>query len=32
MPLNNPATHLLAKLAGLPSPGGLTASPMARGK
>ena len=32
MLLNNPATNLLAALADLPSPGGLTATPMTRGK
>ena len=32
MLLNNPATNLLATMADLPSPGGMTATPMTRGK
>ncbi|MUL65885.1 phosphotransferase [Mycobacterium sp. CBMA 234] len=32
MMLNNPATNLLAAMADLPSPGGMTATPMTRGK
>jgi aminoglycoside phosphotransferase (APT) family kinase protein len=32
MLLNNPATNLLAAIADLPSPGGMTATPMTRGK